>query len=113
MFLYSGSIEVRWVVAMLINGIITVGRLIRRSPITLISFPSSSFGFLSVQSYYNSTNEWEYLTQLNKFVDDDMKDESFIEAVNNIVARGCHLPPCSPALSIKSDKYLFGFEVRA
>ncbi|KAL7521361.1 hypothetical protein ACHAWX_006029 [Stephanocyclus meneghinianus] len=63
-----------------------------------------------VQSYYNSTSEWEYLTQLNKFVDDGMKDESFIEAVNNIVARGCHLPPCSPALSIKSDKYLFGFE---
>jgi len=73
-------------------------------------FPIS---LLSVQSYYNSTSEWEYLTQLNKFVDEGMKDESFIEAVNNIVARGCHLPPCSPALSIKSDRYLFGFEVRA
>ncbi|KAL3786229.1 hypothetical protein HJC23_002480 [Cyclotella cryptica] len=63
-----------------------------------------------VQSYYNSTSEWEYLTQIYKFVDGGMTDESFIEAVNNIVARGCHLPPCSSALSIKSDRYLFGFE---
>lgn len=39
-----------------------------------------------------------------------MQDESFLDQVNSIMAKGCHLDPCDVGLSIKSDRYRYGFE---
>jgi len=46
-----------------------------------------------IQSY--SRDGWTYLNQLKDFVDDGMKDDSFISTVNSIVTRGCHGSTCS------------------
>ena len=53
----------------------------------------------AVQSY--DRKDWNYLTELKKFVDDGgldtleaPSDSGFIHAVSGIVNRGCHDPPC-------------------
>ena len=46
----------------------------------------------SLQSY--DERGWNYLVELHKFVDDGMKNSSFIEGVSGVVNRGCHDPPC-------------------
>ena len=47
----------------------------------------------SLQSY--NVGGWDYITELKKYVDDGMADNSFIDAVSGIVNRGCHNPPCA------------------
>jgi len=47
----------------------------------------------SLQSY--SVGDWDYITELKKFVDDGMSGNKFIDAVSGIVNRGCHNPPCA------------------
>jgi hypothetical protein len=61
-----------------------------------------------VQTYYHANTEWQYMTALYEFIDGGMQDTSFLEAVNRIVASGCHLSSCD--IAIKSDKYRYGFE---
>ena len=47
----------------------------------------------SLQSY--NVGGWDYITELKKYVDNGMADNSFIDAVSGIVNRGCHNPPCA------------------
>lgn len=65
-----------------------------------------------IQSYYHVNTEWEYMAELYKFVDGGMQDEAFIESLNRIVARGCHLFDfsCNDALSINANSERYGFE---
>lgn len=82
---HNNTMEIRWVVAM--------------------------FEWIDrVQTYYDSKNGWEYMSKIYDFVDGGMKDESFLEATNNILAKGCHLSECSSESAIKSDRYLYGYE---
>lgn len=46
-----------------------------------------------LQSY--NVGGWNYIKELQKFVDGGMKGSSFIDAVSGIVNRGCHDPPCA------------------
>lgn len=46
----------------------------------------------SLQSY--DEGGWNYMSELHKYVDQGMTDDSFINAVSGIVNRGCHNPPC-------------------
>eukprot|EP00578_Thalassiosira_sp_NH16_P013194 CAMPEP_0181125170 /NCGR_PEP_ID=MMETSP1071-20121207/26891_1 /TAXON_ID=35127 /ORGANISM="Thalassiosira sp., Strain NH16" /LENGTH=815 /DNA_ID=CAMNT_0023210563 /DNA_START=54 /DNA_END=2498 /DNA_ORIENTATION=- len=46
-----------------------------------------------VQNY--NDDGWYYETELHKFVNSGMKDDSFIDAISGIVNRGCHNPPCA------------------
>lgn len=46
----------------------------------------------ALQSY--SVGDWDYITELHKFVENGMEDDAFINAVSGIVNRGCHNPPC-------------------
>ena len=50
------------------------------------------------------------MDKLHEFIDGGMQDESFLDSVNSIMAKGCHLDPCDIGLSIKSDRYRYGFE---
>lgn len=63
-----------------------------------------------VQEYYDSTVDWNYMRELYKYVDGGMSDDSFIEKVNLILARGCHLYPCSTYFAVKSDRFLYSME---
>jgi hypothetical protein len=47
----------------------------------------------SVQNY--NSNGWYYKTELHKFVNGGMTDDSFIDSISGIVNRGCHNPPCA------------------
>ena len=47
----------------------------------------------SVQAY-DVGDGWNYVTELQKFVDGGMKGTSFIDSISAIVNRGCHKPPC-------------------
>lgn len=47
----------------------------------------------SLQSY--NVGGWDYVTELQKFVDNGMTGNSFIDSVSGIVNRGCHNPPCA------------------
>jgi hypothetical protein len=47
----------------------------------------------SLQSY--DVGGWNYIAELEKFVDGGMKGNDFIDAVSGIVNRGCHNPPCA------------------
>jgi len=47
----------------------------------------------SLQSY--NVGGWDYITELQNFVDNGMSGNSFIDAVSGIVNRGCHDPPCA------------------
>jgi len=47
----------------------------------------------SLQSY--NVGGWDYITELQKFVDGGMSGNSFIDSVSGIVNRGCHDPPCA------------------
>ena len=47
----------------------------------------------SLQSY--NSNGWDYITELQKWVDNGMHGSTFIDAVSGIVNRGCHNPPCA------------------
>ncbi|KAL7539291.1 hypothetical protein ACHAXR_009152 [Thalassiosira sp. AJA248-18] len=40
-------------------------------------------------------NGWVYEDMLKEFVDSGMSDDSFIDSVSRILARGCHPPECS------------------
>jgi len=46
----------------------------------------------ALQSY--SVGDWDYITELHKFVENGMEGDAFINAVSGIVNRGCHNPPC-------------------
>jgi predicted chitinase len=46
----------------------------------------------SVQAY--KEGDFDYVTELHKFVENGMEGDSFINAVSGIVNRGCHNPPC-------------------
>jgi hypothetical protein len=46
----------------------------------------------SLQSY--RVGDWDYTTELHKFVENGMEGDDFISAVSGIVNRGCHNPPC-------------------
>ena len=63
-----------------------------------------------VQDYYDSSEDWNYMKELYKYVDGGMIDDSFIEKVNLILARGCHLYPCSSYFSVESDRFLYSME---
>lgn len=63
-----------------------------------------------IQSYYNANTEWDYMDELYKFVDGGMKDEVFIDSLNRIVAKGCHLVSCDSDSSIHANYYRYGFE---
>lgn len=63
-----------------------------------------------VQDYYDSALEWRYMTELYKYVDGGMSDDSFIEKVNLIFARGCHFYPCSGYTAVESDRFLYSME---
>ena len=55
----------------------------------------------SVQSY--NEDEWDYLTELRKFVEGGMTDQSFINGVSGIVSRGCHNPPACGSGELDGD----------
>lgn len=63
-----------------------------------------------VQDYYDSALDWQYTRELYKYVDGGMSDDSFIEKVNLILARGCHLYPCSTYSAVESDRFLYSTE---
>ena len=69
-----------------------------------------------VQAYYESTTSWSYKDEIYKFVDGGFDDDSFIDEVSNVVARGCHLGgtasgACSSvATAIDTDRFLYGLE---
>jgi hypothetical protein len=63
-----------------------------------------------VQDYYDSTLDWHYMRELYKYVDGGMLDDSFIEKVNLILARGCHLYPCSSYSAVESERFLYSME---
>ena len=69
-----------------------------------------------MQDYYDSVDEWSYKDELYKFVDSGMDDDVFIDAVSNIVARGCHKSihsECSsPTMSVETNRFLYGIERR-
>ncbi len=46
----------------------------------------------SVQGYVS--DDWNYLTELRKWVDQGMIGDSLIDSASGIVNRGCHNPPC-------------------
>ena len=64
-----------------------------------------------IQSYYHANTEWDYVDELYKFVDGGMQNEAFIDSVNRIVAKGCHLVSCDDS-SIQANSYRYGFEKR-
>lgn len=47
----------------------------------------------SLQSY--NSGGWNYINELQKWVDGGMVGNSFIDSVSGIVNRGCHNPPCA------------------
>jgi hypothetical protein len=55
-----------------------------------------------IQSY--SDSDWDYISNLQQFVDKGMTDESFFESVISIFTRGCHLPDCSSIEVTLSDE---------
>ena len=63
-----------------------------------------------VQSYYHPKTDWDYMDKLYDFVDGGMKDESFLDEANSIVAKGCHLASCEELSSIRSNSFRFGYE---
>lgn len=63
-----------------------------------------------VQDYFDSSANWIYMRELYKFVDGGMSDDSFIEKVNLILARGCHVYPCSSYFAVESDRFLYSME---
>eukprot|EP00985_Skeletonema_marinoi_P017904 scaffold9914_cov142-Skeletonema_marinoi.AAC.1 len=65
-----------------------------------------------VQDYYDSALDWNYMRELYKYVDGGMSDDSFIDKVNLILARGCHLYPCSSYFAVESDRFLYSNEKR-
>ena len=54
--------------------------------------------------------------ELYKFVDEGMDDDVFIDAVSNIVSRGCHVHPCTrgavTSVSFETNRPLYGIERR-
>jgi len=38
---------------------------------------------------------WDYISNLRNYVDQGMRDDSFIDTVSSIFTRGCHSPDCS------------------
>jgi hypothetical protein len=48
-----------------------------------------------IQSYENTANNWDYMTQLKLFVDRGGQDLKFIDVVSSLVARGCDEAHCS------------------
>ena len=70
-----------------------------------------------VQDYYDSTLDWSYKDELYKFVDEGMNNDAFVDAVSNIVVRGCHLSdrqPCSASThaAVDTKRFLYGRERR-
>ena len=70
-----------------------------------------------VQDYYDSTLDWSYKKELYKFVDNGMDNDAFVDAVSNIVVRGCHLSdnyPCSATTyaTVDTNRFLYGRERR-
>jgi hypothetical protein len=64
----------------------------------------------SLQSY--DVGGWNYIAELEKFVDGGMKGNDFIDAVSGIVNRGCHNPPCATGdVDGKSDRASNFFKV--
>ena len=65
-----------------------------------------------VQDYYDSNTGWSYQDELYKFVDDGLDNDVFIDSVSNIIARGCHIYPCSGSSSVDTNRLLYGLERR-
>jgi hypothetical protein len=84
---------------------------LRKSPLSMncvlgrvqliIHFLSSGMFYWmeSVQRY--DSDGWNYMTELNAFVDGGYKDPGFINAVSGIVNRGCHNPVSDSAISLR------------
>eukprot|EP00571_Detonula_confervacea_P012972 CAMPEP_0172305388 /NCGR_PEP_ID=MMETSP1058-20130122/6691_1 /TAXON_ID=83371 /ORGANISM="Detonula confervacea, Strain CCMP 353" /LENGTH=1217 /DNA_ID=CAMNT_0013016979 /DNA_START=73 /DNA_END=3723 /DNA_ORIENTATION=+ len=63
-----------------------------------------------VQDYWDSTVGYSYKDELYKFVDNGMVDDMFISQVSHIVARGCHVYPCSSTSAVDTNRFLYGLE---
>ncbi len=64
-----------------------------------------------VQDYYDSKSGFDYKSELLKYVDGGMLDDSFIENVNRIVVTGCHTSSCSSTLPTV-DTEIVNFELQ-
>ena len=74
----------------------------------------------AAQDYYDSSSVGlSYKDELYKFVDDEMDDDVFVDAVSNIVTRGCHVNhnhnypcPASTRTAVETDRFIYGLKKR-
>jgi len=55
--------------------------------------------------------DWDYISNLRKFVDGGMNDDSFIDTVSSIFTLGCHQPNCSYLTVTKKEERRANFKL--